>query len=309
MSCDPTFSFEDFMKTIISLLLSLLVATSAQAKETVSIIWPFSIGSNQANFVRAIIEESNKQQTKYNFIVEFKPGAGGSVAANFVHNSRDLTLISSSSSFFIRPLFYPNESHRPEDFKPVYVECLGQPLAISSIKYKSIDEVKKQKRVTIGVLPGSLTEAGAKEFRKLVPNTEVDLIPYNGTLPILQDLIAGTLDLGVNFASESKQWVDAGKLNVLGISGTKDFEGFKSFTSQKITGFEELANNYLILIPARYPDSLAEELHNIFRRGAKASTTLKGYYDLDLCSGVDYNWRQTQDVFKRWQSYWPTKIK
>ena len=106
------------------------------------------------NFIRSIIDEANKQQTKYNFVVEFKSGAGGTVAAQHVLNANQLTLLSSSSSFFVRPIYYPNESHKPEDFRPIYIECTGQPLAVLSAKYKTLTELKKQKRLTIGIGAG-----------------------------------------------------------------------------------------------------------------------------------------------------------
>jgi tripartite-type tricarboxylate transporter receptor subunit TctC len=298
------------MKKIIAMLIALVFVTGAYSRETVSIVWPFSVGSNQVNYVRTLIEEANKQQTKYMFIVNFKPGAGGSIAANHVVNNKELTMITSSSSFFIRPIFYPLESHKVEDFRPVYIQCLGQPLAISSVKFKNLDELRNQQRLTIGVIPGSLTESGAREFRKVLPNVELDFIPYNGTIAILNSVLSNQIDLGVHFSAESRQWVDLGKLNIIGTSGTKEYEGFPTFQKQKIKGFEELVNNYSIMIPARYSDKLAEELHTIFRRAGQSSfTSLKVFYGLDHCSGVDYNWKQTRDTYQQWQSEWPKNLK
>ena len=297
------------MKKLYLFALALITSATAYAQQNVSIVWPFSVGSNQVNFIRAIIDEAHKQQSKYRFVVEFKSGAGGTVAAqHVVRDHNQLNLLSSSSSFFVRPVFYPNESHRTEDFRPVYIECVGQPMAILSSKYRTMDELRQQRRLTIGVGLGSVTEAAARELQKHLPNTQLDFIPYGGTLPAVQDVLAGNTDLAASFISDTRQFVESGKLNVVGTTGTRDFDGYKTFHSQRIKGFEDLVGNYLIMAPARISVQQAEELHNILRRAAQASTTLRGFYDADVCAGVDLTWRQTQDMYQRWQQYWPEKL-
>ena len=97
------------MKKILTIAMAMLVGV-CQAQTSVPLVWPFAPGSNQANFARAIVEEANKQQTKYVFHFENKPGAGGSIAANYVANYNGIALLTSSSSFFVRPVYYPNES-------------------------------------------------------------------------------------------------------------------------------------------------------------------------------------------------------
>jgi tripartite-type tricarboxylate transporter receptor subunit TctC len=297
------------MKKLLALFLVLASATAfANSRQNVSIFWPFSVGSNQVNFVRAIIDEANNQQNKYQFVVEFKAGAGGTVAAQHVARAEQLTLLTSSSSFFVRPVYYPNESHKIEDFRPIYIECTGQPMSILSVKYKTLDELRKQKRLTIGVGLGSITESAARELQKHLPNTQLDLIPYGGTFPAVQDMLGGTLDLAAGWIADTRQFVEIGKAYSIGITGTKDLEGYKTFHSQKVRGFEELVGNYAVMASKRVSDQQAEELHNILRKGAQASTRLNGYYYLDVCTPADLNWKQTQDIYKRWQQYWPEKL-
>ena len=89
-------------KTIIAVV-TLVTASTASAAETISILWGFSIGSNQALTLRHIAEDANKSQSKYNFIIESKSGAGGSIAANHVLQNPNNTVVGMSSIFFIRP--------------------------------------------------------------------------------------------------------------------------------------------------------------------------------------------------------------
>jgi hypothetical protein len=293
------------MKKLLFVLLVLLTGITSAAQQ-VSIVWPFNIGSNQANFVRAIIDQANKDQNKYVFILENKVGAGGVVASQHVLKHTPYTLLSMSSSFFLRPVYYPNESYRVEDFKPVMIECTGQPVAILSNKYKTLAELKTQKRLTIGMVLGGITEAMAKQLQAQLPGVELVLVPYPGTIQATQDLVGGHVDLAVEFAADSKQWIDDGKLFALGISGIKDRESFKSFHSQSVKGFENLVSNYQILASAEQPEEITEELHAILRQAANNSPVLKSVYARDYCNAVDLNPTQTQERFKEWSKFWPT---
>ena len=62
------------------------------AAEKIEVLWAFNIGSNQANSVRLILDNANKAQSKYNFILLPKSGAGGTIAANTVENQFENTL-------------------------------------------------------------------------------------------------------------------------------------------------------------------------------------------------------------------------
>lgn len=297
------------MKFLLCVLL--FVSTLANANTTtVPIIWPFSIGSNQATFVRLIIAEANKQQNKYNFILDNKPGAGGYLAARYVQDHKGLAILSSSSSFFTRPIFYPNESHRAEDFKPAYIECTGQPYLILSSKYKTLDELRKQERVTIGANFGSITEAMARELQLALPNTKVDIVPYSsGTLGPTQEVLAGRLDLNVDLPAEAMQYIESGKLNVIGASGTVDSKYIKTFNSQGFKGFSGLTSSYSMYVKDDTDPKVIKELHDIFTKAASAAGgRLQNAYDRDLCPGANFTLKESNDIFNKWIKYWPEKL-
>ena len=294
----------------LSVLLFLFFSTVTYAQQLVPIIWPFSIGSNQATFVRIIIAEANKQQTKYNFILENKPGAGGYLAARYVQDYKGLAIISSSSSFFSRPIFYPNESHRVEDFKPVYIECTGQPYLILSSKYKNLEELRKLDRVTIGANFGSITEVMVRQLQVALPNTQVDIVPYaSGTLGPTQEVLAGRLDLNVDLPAEAMQFIESGKLHVVGGSGTLDHKNVTTFNSQGVKGFNGLTSSYAMYVKNTTDPKVIAELHSIFSKAALASgDKLQDAYNRDYCPGANLSLKESDDIFKKWTKYWPEKL-
>ena len=68
----------------IELATLLAFSVSVMAAEKITIIWGFSPAANQANFYRAMVADLNRAQSRYEFVFDTKPGAGGAVAAKHV---------------------------------------------------------------------------------------------------------------------------------------------------------------------------------------------------------------------------------
>lgn len=297
------------MKKLLLSVGAFVLAASAYAQTSVPLVWPFAPGSNQANFARAIVEEANKQQTKYLFHFENKPGAGGSIAANYVANYNGIALLTSSSSFFVRPVYYPNESHKVSDFTPVIIQCTGQPFVVVSAKYKNISELKSQSKLSIGATIGSLTEALGREVKNNLPNTDMAFIGYSNTLQPTQEMIGGILDLNVDLPTGVIQWVENGKINVIGASGTTEHPSLRTFHSQGIKGFENLISNYQIVASAKTDPAIVQELHTILRKASKDSEKLPTLYKNDYCAQADVDLKTANTMYDRWSKNWATWLK
>ena len=298
------------MKKPLSMLLALLsFGVSAAQPISVPIVWPFAAGSNQANYARAIVEQANLDQKKYQFYFDNKPGAGGTIASQHVLNYNGLALLHSSSSFWVRPVYYPNESFKNTDFTPVAIECVGQPYVIVSVKYKNIEELRQQKRVTIGVTMGSLTESLARALQNALPNTEVALIGYNNTLQPTQEMLAGVLDLNVDLPTSIIQWVEAGKVNVIGASGTEYHKPFVTFHGQGIKGFDNLVSNYQIVAPAKTDPATVKELHKILNTAIQRSDKVRQLYANDFCTVQNVDLKTSKNIFDNWLKNWPIWLK
>ena len=298
------------MKKLLLSVGAFVLAASAYAQTSVPIVWPFAPGSNQANFARAIIEEANKQQNKYVFYFENKVGAGGAIAANYVTNYNGVALLHSSSTFFVRPVYYPNESHKVSDFVPVAIQCTGQPFVIVGAKYRNIAELRGQNKLSTGVILGSLTEALARALKVNLPqNIDVAFVGYQNSLQPTQDLLGGTLDLNVALPMDVMQWIENGKAHVIGISGTKDFANMRSFSSQGIRGFEDLVANYHLLASAKTDPAVVQELHIILRKAIKDSSKLATLYKADYCTQVDVDLKTSNEMYDRWSRNWPNWLR
>lgn len=287
------------------LLLALLFACSTSwAQTVVPVVWPFNPGSTQSNYIRTIIEDANSRQQKYKFIFEHKPGAGGAIAANYVLNSHGPMILSANTSFFTRPLFFPNESYSASGFLPVITQMSGAPIAIVSKKYSSLTELKNQSKLSIGIINGSITQLAAEALAKQLPGVDLVFVPFSGTPEITMNVIGGHLDLGVDFASDLVNWVNDKKVSVIGLSGKKSYPNFPTFASQGVNDFDGIVQNYFFVVGPTVSDSMRKELHDILR---PANTNVKtvDLYRQDFAIPADQTLAQSeefwQSLFVHWQ--------
>jgi len=240
----------NFKKLLSVVSISLLTIINGHAQTIVPVYWPFSLGGTHAVMVRTMTEEFNAAQKDYQFLFVHKPGAGGSIAANALLTHQGPAILAGTSSFFIRPTLYPAASHDLSKFSTIGSYCDNQPLALLSTKYKTLSELKNN-TVNLGVIPGSITHLTAAAYSRAA-RTDVNTVFYPGTPEMTKDVLGGHLDVSVDFLSSVRQF--SGKVNVLGISGQKDYPEGRSFKSQGIANINISNTNFLIYANNTDPD-------------------------------------------------------
>lgn len=255
------------MKKLLTLILAVFISIAAHATpQTVQVVWPFSISSQQANLLRAMIENANQQQNKYQFIFISKPGAGGSIAANVVADATDLTILASSSSFYIRPQLY-KDSHDIEKFNMVGSMCLAQPLAIFSKKLDKLSD--KNGQITLGILPGSITALATRMLVNSNPGISILEVPYKGTPEATSDMLGGHIDGSVDFIGTSVTARFGPDIKVLGMTGNRSMNGYKTFQSLGVKGVDKLVVDFYLFANKKVDPSTREELNLIFKNTYK----------------------------------------
>ena len=284
------------------LLVAVALATSwaAHAQQTISIVWPFGMGDTQAQYSRSLVEELNKTQKKYTFILENKPGAGATIGAKHVLANPN-TVLSASTAFFVRPNFYPAESHNVADFRPLMTQCAA-PMLIVSKKFKSWKEISRDQKINIGISGmGATSHLMAMEIVKRYPNAAP--IPYKGTREASIDVIAGNLDLSVAFLGEVEGFLEKGELTALGISGKRSVQGIPTLESQGFAGVGEVVNMHSLQVPKTMPDAQYAELRSMVVGAARAETVQKAYA-VDYCEPSNLDSAATQRWFDNQTALW-----
>lgn len=288
-------------KILVASILSLL-SLCVPAKEIVTLIYPWNLGDPMAHYSRSLIEEANKLQNKYTFILDTRPGAGGAIAANHVLANKN-HILATSTAFFVRPNFYPQESHNVNDFRVLMTQC-AVPMVISSNKYQKWDQIPKGQDISIGISGlGATSHLVAMEIKKQYPLTQA--VPYKSTRDSTLDLVAKRIDLNVGFLGEMESWMNSGKLYALGVTGRKSVNGIPTLMSQGFPQTESIINGHSLIVPAKLPEKTYQEWRDILLK-ASAFPSVQQSYAVDHCDPLDLGQKQTnqwyQDQIKLWNS-------
>jgi tripartite-type tricarboxylate transporter receptor subunit TctC len=289
-----------FKKIVLAALMA--VSVSAMAAERITLIWGFSPAANQANFYRAMVADLNRNQTKYEFIFETKPGAGGAVAAKYILDNPKNTLLGGTSTFFIRPNFDKETGYAAESFQPVLVQTLGAPVAFFSSKFNSIKVLKKDQDITTSI-------SGYGSHSNLMGSilgehySGVRIINYVSLVDAVRDVQGKHIDTGWNWLAEIEGAVESNTTSVLGLTGTRSVKGFPTLASQGIKGFENVSTNTAIVASTEMPIEKVRELYELLRVANRAPDVQAGYAR-EFSTPADFTWPQTVSWFNQQVKFW-----
>jgi tripartite-type tricarboxylate transporter receptor subunit TctC len=273
------------MKKIISILALAAFSLLATAKDTITVIYSWTAADTAANFHRSLIEEANRIQDKYNFIFDTRPGAGGSIAATHVLETPN-TILATASAFFVRPNFFPNESHDVTKFREIFPQC-SAPAVIASKKYKSWSEVPNNAKLSIGMSGmGTTTHLIATQLVKKYPN--LIIVPFKSTSEALLGVLNDSTDFSVNFLGDSDQYT-TGKdpVHLLGITGNKTINRIVPLSTQGFSKDLEVMNIPAeLLVPTSWPDSKFTDVREILLRAGRSQSVLDSYKP-DYCQNIN----------------------
>ena len=261
------------MKYILFTLI-LLGSVGTSAKETVQVIFPFPLNPV---FGHKIIEEANKLQNDWHFVLVIKPGAGGEIAVNSVKNDKNRTLLATNSSFFIRPAISTNAKYSPDQFKLLIQQC-ELPMVVVSKKYKSMDEIDSNQRITVGISGiGSTTHLVGMNLQEKFPN--ITMIPYKGAPDSLKAVLGGEIDISIGFLKQLKGNIEAGSVVALGQTGTYAYMRIPTFKRQNL---DHISNNFFLAVSKDIDPKLFEEWKKIFGQ-ANLTPAVQNSYSDEFC--------------------------
>ena len=169
-------------------------------------------------------------------VVENRPGAGGNIAADAVAKAAPdgNTLLMSFTSHAINASLYPSLPFDPlKDFTPLTCVATSPSMLVAhpSVSAKDVRELIALAKAhpgklnfAIGAVGSSLHLAG--DLFKMQSGAYIVNIPYRGTAPAIQDVIAGQVEMMFAAVGNAQAHVKAGKLKALGVTSAKRLAAF-----------------------------------------------------------------------------------
>jgi tripartite-type tricarboxylate transporter receptor subunit TctC len=216
------------------------------------------------------------------FVVENRPGAGGTVAYAQVAKSPPdgYTLLGVASGYSITPAVFGKLAYDPvKDFAPLSLVAQAPFLLVvhPSMPVKSVKELVALARAKPGVLDcgsagrGSSTHMAFELFRTLA-RVKITHIPYKGTGPALIDGMAGQVHMLFANVLSSLPYVKAGRLRALAVTTAKRSKvlpELPTIAEGGVAGYEN-STWHGWLAPAGTPAAIVNRLNAELVRAAHA---------------------------------------
>ena len=265
---------------VIAALLGGLVAPTAQAQtafpsKPIKILVGFAAGGGTDVFARALAQ-GLATQLGQSVIIDNKPGAGGVLAGQSLRqvDSDGYTLMmGSTSTQAIAPLLYAKRPYSPQDFTPIaHIASVGVVLvAHPNAPFNSVAELVAYAKARPGQLNyasggNGVTNHLAMELLKSRTGAFITHIPYRGSAPALQDVMAGQVSLMFDSIASSGPQIRAGKVKALGVASLAPSEALPGVPTLSdagatvgLKGFE--ASGWIALYgPAGLPPAVTARL-------------------------------------------------
>lgn len=260
-----------------ALAASLVLAPGAFAQDTypnkpIRLIVPFAPGGSSDVLARILAEEL-RVELGQTVVVENKPGAGGNIGGDLVAKAAPdgyTLLLAAAGPTVINPSLYTKMSFNPAvDLAPVTLLVRDHNLiaVTPSVPAKTVKEFIAYAKANPNKLSfgspgnGSPAHLGGELFNQMAGVTMTH-VPYKGSGPAMNDLIAGQITVMIDNMPALLPQVQAGRLRALAVASDSRASGAPDIPTASeagLPGFTVTAWKGL-MVPAATPKSIVAKL-------------------------------------------------
>jgi len=261
----------------ITLVALALVVPLAQAQsypnKPIRMIAPYPPGG-ATDILARLIAQGLTEALGQPVVVENKAGANGQIGHDFVAKAAPdgYTLVLGNSAVLaVSVSMYDKMPFDPiKDFAPITLAAQG-PLVFeinSAIPASTLKEFLAYAKARKGKVNAGLAGVGAMhhlvtEMVKLQAGVDWTNVPYKGSSPMVLDLVAGQIDVGVDNIPSSLPQIKAGKLRALAVTSGKRtplLPDVPTLAEAGVPGVEAAAWHG-VLAPAGTPPEIVNKLN------------------------------------------------
>lgn len=257
----------------------------------IRLVVPFAPGGGTDNLMRIVVPEvsaSLGQQIN----IDNKPGGGSVGGTDIVAKAPadGYTILASDSAFVTNPGLMKNLPYQTlRDFTGITMMARAPVILVvhPSVPAKTIGELVALAKAKPGTLNyasggnGSSTHL-AGELLKQVAGIDIVHVPYKGSGPAMNDLIAGQVQMSFSGISSARQYIESGQLRVLALTGDKRnpaLPNVPTFDESGLRGVD--AETYWgLYAPAATPADVVKILNQHFTKALKSPQLAQRLADL-----------------------------
>jgi tripartite-type tricarboxylate transporter receptor subunit TctC len=260
-------------------------AQSYPSKEPIRVIVPFPPGGPTDGMAR-IISERLGTELGQTIVIENRGGAGGGIGGKFVAESTPdgyTILMTPGGALTTGPIINPNIGYDPVKVFASVCELIETPLIVSvnpSLPVKSMAEIVAYAKANPGKIKWGSQGFGTAphllaEMFKLEANVNILHVPYRGTAPMLNAILANEVQMVADPATTSLPYIQDGKLRAIAIAGDARDPKLPDVPTVGEEGFPKLLSPFWLAVvaPAATPHDVIAKLNGAFRQALAAPET------------------------------------
>ncbi len=246
-------------------------AAQAWPTKPVTLVVGSSAGSAPDIYARALGEQLGRQ-TGGTFIVDNRAGANGNVAAETVLRAAPdghTLWIGTQSAVTINPAAYAQLRWKLAQFTPV-IKGVEAPMVLvthPSVPARNFAELsswiasQRGKASYASFSPGTPSHFLGYQLNERLKSDMVH-IPYKGSSPQVNDLVAGQVMLGFTQLSVAAPQIQAGKLNAIAVTGPQRSRSLPQVPTLAELGMKDLGATvwFGVLAPAAAPKPVQDAI-------------------------------------------------
>jgi len=257
-----------------------------------------------------------------NVVVDNKTGAAGSIGAVDVKNAKPdgyTFLFATSSTHAINPTAFVKPPYDPiKDFTPISSICVNPLILVTHPSMPDsvtglVDLMKKNpgkySYASSGI--GSILHLAGEYFKREVGGLDVLHVPYRGSTPALQDLLAGNVVWMFETFSTSLQHHRSGKLRILAYAHAQRAAiapEIPTMIEAGVKGYEAYTFN-LIVGPPGTPQPVIDTIDQASRKLMADPSVVKFLEDIAAVPTTDTTPERTAKFIKDELAKWAPVIR
>jgi len=253
------------------------VAAADYPSRAVSFVVPYAAGGATDQLARTL---GRHLETKFDqsFVIENRPGASSAIGAAYVSKAAPdghTILMGTSTTMAINVSVFKTLAYRPlVDLTPVAL-IVNSPFVLvvnNDLPVRSVADLVKLAKSKPGELTYASSGPGSAhhlDMQLLASMTGLKLthVVYKGSLPALNDALAGHVQMMFSDMSAALPLIAAGKVRALGVSSGRRVAAaphLPTVAESGVPGYDAAAWQ-MVIMHAKTPDHMVDTLHNALR--------------------------------------------
>jgi tripartite-type tricarboxylate transporter receptor subunit TctC len=283
---------------VIGVVLAALVGlgtTAAQAQtypaRPITMVVPLPAGG-PADILTRLVAEKLRSGLNAQVVVENRPGgAGGLVGTESVWRAPAdgyTLLVAPQLTFSVNNLLFPKQSFDTRTFEPISVIARYPSvlLARPDLPANTTAELIAYARVNPGKINYGSQGKGqighlTMELIKYLGKVEMVHVPYRGSAPAINDLLAGQIDVLPDLLLATKQHIAAGKMKLLGVGSAERMPAYPDVPTLAEALPGATSDTWMAVVaPPGTPTEITRTLSSAIGQAMRAPDTAKRISDL-----------------------------